>query len=102
MQPIPLEYLRLASFEGAPDSRKTSRPDDAGILDTLRSHYRPIYPFTVYHASAKSLRRYTLFTTTEAARKKWHDALLDALAVREARQEGNMVGSLLISFMNQC
>lgn len=88
-RPTPLEYLRLGDFDSPAENRK-EKPDDRGILDSLRSHYRPVFPFTVYHASAKSTRGYTLYANTEAARKKWKDLLLDTLTVRRVRQEGNM------------
>lgn len=51
-----------------------------------------MYPFTVYHASAKMTRRYTLYASTDAVRQKWNAALVDAMGVRKVRQEANMVG----------
>lgn len=50
-----------------------------------------MWPFTVYHASERSRRRYTLFAASEALREKWRRALEDALAVRGVQQESNMV-----------
>ena len=50
-----------------------------------------MWPFTIYHAYEKSRRRYTLFAASEALRGKWRNALMDALAVRKAQQESNMV-----------
>ncbi|EPQ54101.1 hypothetical protein GLOTRDRAFT_116750 [Gloeophyllum trabeum ATCC 11539] len=88
-RPIPLEYLRLGSFNSPPESRK-ERSEEGGILEALKPTYRSVYPFTVYHASSKSSRRYTLYADSEASRRKWHAALIDALAVRKARQEANM------------
>ena len=76
LQPVPLELLRLGQFDEPPENRK-EKNEDRGILDSLRSHYRPQYPFTVYHAGAKAQRRYTLYTNTEASRKKWHEALVE-------------------------
>ncbi|KAF7986494.1 hypothetical protein HWV62_31305 [Athelia sp. TMB] len=63
--------------------------DDGGILQSLRFKMKPMFPFTVYHAASKGSRRYTLFTTSEALRTKWKDALENALAVYHARQEAN-------------
>lgn len=88
-QPIPLEYLRLGSFSDPPEKRKEQAED--GSRFHFRSTYRDVWPFTIYHAYEKSRRRYTLFAGSEAVRGKWRNALMDALAVREAQQESNMV-----------
>ncbi|KAG9315323.1 hypothetical protein JVU11DRAFT_4464 [Chiua virens] len=87
-RPIPLEYLRLGSFEDPPETRK-ERVEEGGILDSLRGAYRSIYPFTIYHATEKSTRRYTLYAPSESIRQKWHDALVDAKGVDDVRHEGN-------------
>ncbi|KAH7884721.1 hypothetical protein F5I97DRAFT_1929559 [Phlebopus sp. FC_14] len=87
-RPIPLEYLRLGSFDDPPESRK-ERSEEGSILDSLRGSYKSVYPFTIYHAFEKSTRRYTLYAPSEAARKKWHDALVDAKGVDNVRREGN-------------
>ena len=50
-----------------------------------------MYPFTVYHASSKSTRRYTLSVASEGVRKRWQSAFVDAIGVYEVRQETNMV-----------
>ncbi|KAI6155677.1 hypothetical protein BKA82DRAFT_991323 [Pisolithus tinctorius] len=84
-RPIPLAYLRLGSFDGPPENRK-ERPEEGSFL---RVSYRPMYPFTVYHAFEKATRRYTLYASTEAARTKWHDALVNTKAIEDARREGN-------------
>ena len=91
-QPIPLEYLRLGIFDGQPESRKEKAEEGSGILERVRSRYRPMYPFTVYHASSKMNRRYTLYAPSEELRKMWYDALVETIAIREIRQESNMVG----------
>ncbi|TFK47790.1 hypothetical protein OE88DRAFT_1705430 [Heliocybe sulcata] len=88
-RPIPLEYLHLGSFNDPPENRK-ERSEEGGLLETLRPSYRPVYPFVVYHASSKTSRRYTLYADSESSRRKWHSALVDALGIRRARQEGNM------------
>ena len=119
-QPLPLEYLRLASFDASPESRKekahsstsesvsypttypspsflnssnTATTSGSGRLFdySFRSRYRNMYPFTLYHASAKSARRYTLYAESEEARGRWGRALRDAVAVRMARQDSNKV-----------
>lgn len=89
-QPIPLEYLRLGSFDDPPDSRR-EKLEDAGILDRVRPTYKAIYPFTIYHASSKTARRYTLYASSDSMRKKWKYALADAITVRKVHQESNMV-----------
>ncbi|TRM64679.1 hypothetical protein BD626DRAFT_547079 [Schizophyllum amplum] len=88
-RPLPLAYLRLGSFNGATDTRR-ARQDQCGLLDGLRSRTEILYPFTIYHASNKMNRRYTLYVTSEAIRKKWQAAFLNTLAVYKARAEGNM------------
>ena len=64
---------------------------DAGILDRVRPTYKTIYPFTIYHASSKATRRYTLYAPSDSMRKKWKYALADAITVRKVHQESNMV-----------
>ncbi|KAH7930131.1 hypothetical protein BV22DRAFT_1028615 [Leucogyrophana mollusca] len=87
-KPLPLEYLRLGDFDGPAESRK-ERSEEGGILDSLRAQYKPIYPFTVYHASSKASRRYTLYAATEGARKRWKEALVDCKAIHDARRDAN-------------
>ncbi|KAI0661715.1 hypothetical protein C8Q70DRAFT_673507 [Cubamyces menziesii] len=87
-RPIPLEYLRLGIFDGAPESRKEKAEEGSGILERVRSRYRPMYPFTVYHASSKMNRRYTLYAPSEELRKMWYDALVETIAIREIRYAG--------------
>ena len=89
-QPIPLEYLRLGSFDDPADNRR-EKLEDAGILDRVRPTYKAIYPFTIYHASSKATRRYTLYAPSDNIRQKWKYVLADALAVRKVQQESNMV-----------
>ncbi|KIM84853.1 hypothetical protein PILCRDRAFT_817654 [Piloderma croceum F 1598] len=88
-RPLPLEYLRIGSFNEPPETRKVGA-DDGRLLESLRFRMKPLYPFTIYHASAKSTRRYTLYAASESARTKWKDALEDTIAVYKARQESNM------------
>jgi len=90
LQPIPLEYLRLGSFDDPTDSRR-EKSEDAGILDRVRPTYKAVYPFTIYHASSKTTRRYTLYAPSDVMRKKWKYALADAITVRKVQQESNMV-----------
>lgn len=90
-KPIHLSYLRLASFSGPPETRREKAEDTGGILDSLRRVDVPLYPFTVYHASSRSTRRYTFYVTSEALRKKWYNALVDTLAVNRVRDEASMV-----------
>lgn len=64
---------------------------EGGALSALTFNYEPYFPFTIYHASAKSNRRYTLFASSEKIREKWKMAFRDALTVRRVLQESNMV-----------
>lgn len=50
-----------------------------------------MYPFTIFHASAVTHRRYTLYAVSDAEREQWRKVLENAIAVRKARQEANMV-----------
>lgn len=89
-RPIHLSYLRLGSFTSSPMLRK-ERAEEAGLLDSLRSTSTvPMYPFTVYHASHKSARRYTLFVASDGVRQRWYSALVDAIGVHRARQDASM------------
>lgn len=93
-QPIPLEYLCFQSFDATPENRKEkahSSTEQGRLFDSFRSRYRAMYPFTIYHASAMQHRRYTLYANSEAERERWRKALEDAVAVRKARQDANMV-----------
>ncbi len=90
IQPLPLAYLRLGQFDQPSESRK-EKPDERGILDIVRFNMIPQYPFTIYHAAAKSNRRYTLYANTESARTKWYNALTSALGVYEASHDANKV-----------
>ncbi|EKM58279.1 uncharacterized protein PHACADRAFT_140069, partial [Phanerochaete carnosa HHB-10118-sp] len=92
-RPIPLEYLRLATFDTLPENRRekaTSTIEQARLFDSFRSRHRPMYPFTIYHASATLTRRYTLYATSESERELWRRAMVDAIGIRKARQDANM------------
>lgn len=99
LQPIPLEYLRLGSFDDPSESRREIL-EDAGIFDRVRPTYKAIYPFTVYHATSKTTRRYTLYAPSDGMRKKWKYALADAITVRKVHQESNMVH--VSGLLNEC
>lgn len=93
-QPIPLEYLRLAGFDAAPENRRekaSSTVEQTRLFESFRTRHRPMYPFTIYHASATFIRRYTLYANSEADRERWRKALVDAIGLRRVRQEANMV-----------
>ena len=85
-----MEFLRLGQFDEEPESRR-DKSEEGGLLDNLRFNTRPQYPFTVYHSQAKSTRRYTLYTNTEAARKKWQKALEEAITIHGVRRDANKV-----------
>ncbi|KAJ7773279.1 hypothetical protein B0H16DRAFT_1511726 [Mycena metata] len=76
-RPIPLSFLRLGSFTSPHETRR----------EGLKLN--PVYPFTIFHASSKS-RRYTLYVSTEAERRKWHTLFQEAIGLHRARQEANM------------
>jgi RHO1 GDP-GTP exchange protein 1/2 len=89
LQPIPLEYLQLASFNEPPEVRRERA--DSGSFISMGSAKQNVYPFTIYHVGAKSTRRYTLYAQTATARDKWYQALVDAIGLRRARQDANKV-----------
>jgi len=93
-QPIPLAFLRLGSFEDQPESRKEK--NEEGGLFNFQSQNVPIYPFTVYHAANRMARRYTLYATSEAVRKKWHTAFVDHMGVYKVRHDSNMVSFAVV------
>ncbi|PCH42416.1 hypothetical protein WOLCODRAFT_25360 [Wolfiporia cocos MD-104 SS10] len=88
-RPIPLEYLRLASFSEPAEMRK-EKVEEGGLFDRFRTRDIPMFPFTIYHASDRTHRRYTLYAANEAIRSKWNEYLVDAAGVRKVRQEANM------------
>lgn len=87
-RPLHLSFLRLGPFDGPPETRREKAEN--GVLSSLRHQNVPIYPFTIYHSANSITRRYTLCAPSESARDKWKNALVDALGVHKARQEGNM------------
>lgn len=87
-RPLPLSFLRLGTFSDPPEYRK-EYDKEGGVLG-LRYHNVPIYPFTIYHASSRANRRYTLYVLSDSIRKKWFNYLVDAIGVNKARQDGNM------------
>jgi RHO1 GDP-GTP exchange protein 1/2 len=93
-RPIPLEYLRLGSFNEPPEQRR-EKPEGGSLLG-IRRDVRPMYPFTLYHASAKTARRYTLYAPSEEKRRKWEEAIKDACVVGRVSMEANMVGGRLM------
>ena len=92
VQPIPLEYLRLASFDEPPEGRK-GRADNGSFI-SISSTKQNMYPFTIYHANTSIPRRYTLYAHTPTVRTNWYNALVDAIGVRKARQDANKVFAL--------
>lgn len=90
LKPLPLSFLRLGAFNTSPELRR-EKADDGGLLDRYRTQSVPMYPFTIYHASSRSTRRYTLYTASEVLRKKWYNSFVDAIGVHKVRQEANMV-----------
>lgn len=87
---MPLSFLRLGSFTAPPETRKERTDEGGGLLDSFRSQNVPIYPFTIFHAGNKATR-YTLYVNSDAQRKKWYNAFVNAIGVHKVRQEANMV-----------
>ncbi|KAJ3913880.1 hypothetical protein F5877DRAFT_83360 [Lentinula edodes] len=81
-RPLYLSFLRLGSFSSPPETRK-EHPKDGSVLSGLLYQSTPLYPFTIYHEASKQSRRYTLYVANESIRKKWHNFLLDAIAVHK-------------------
>ncbi|KAH0585155.1 hypothetical protein H2248_008413 [Termitomyces sp. 'cryptogamus'] len=89
-RPLSLFYLRLGSFTAPPEVQRT-KSEDGNLLDSLRSTSVTVYPFTIYHASGKSSRRYTFYVASDGIRKRWYSAFVNTLGVYKARQDGNML-----------
>ncbi|KAF5359183.1 hypothetical protein D9756_003436 [Leucocoprinus leucothites] len=83
--PRQLNDISYHGFEDTPDMRKEKI--EGGLLDSLRSHLVPIYPFTVFHSSSRSTRRYTLYVASEAQRLKWKNVLSEAIALHQLRED---------------
>jgi hypothetical protein len=107
-RPIPLEYLKVAQSHGAPQTRRERSEHGSSAkgllsLSGIRGEARPAYPLTFWHAGDKNNRRYTMYATSEGVRRKWENAIVDAISVRRAHQEANMVrGVLLDCFVEKC
>ncbi|KAI0001432.1 CNH domain-containing protein [Russula compacta] len=91
-RPIPLESLRLASFNDESEVRKEAR----GFFKSVGSCFRSlptedVYPFTVYHVAAKITRRHTIYTKTATERNRWHTALVNAIDKRKGEQDLKML-----------
>ncbi len=88
-------------FDASPENRKEKAEDGSlGLLDRVRPRYRQLYPFTIYHASAKMTRRYTLYAHSENERDQWLAAFKQAIKLRSFTQEGNMVrADMIVSYM---
>ncbi|EAU85398.2 signal transducer [Coprinopsis cinerea okayama7 len=82
-RPIPLSFVRLASFNSDPDIRKEK---EGGIFQTKDV---PMYPFTFYHASLAHMKAFKLYVNSDAVRKKWYSSFVDALGVHQVKQESN-------------
>ncbi|KAL9714072.1 hypothetical protein Ac2012v2_002380 [Leucoagaricus gongylophorus] len=86
-RPLYLSFLQLGNFDDVPDVRKVK--SEGGLLETLRSHSAPIFPFTIFHSSSRSTRRYTLYVASEAQRQKWKTSLSEAIALHRLREDSN-------------
>lgn len=84
----------MSNFDAPPENRREkahSSIEQSRIFDSFRSRYRQMFPFTIYHASATLIRRYTLYAVSPEQRERWRKALVDATGVRKVRQDTNKV-----------
>ncbi|KAH8099970.1 hypothetical protein BXZ70DRAFT_1024921 [Cristinia sonorae] len=89
-RPIPLEFLRLGSFDGPFEFRKDKEKVSSYDLSMFRSSRTvKMYPFKVFHASSPNTRAYTFFAQSQEERERWKAKLMDALAVRRVSQDAN-------------
>lgn len=105
-RPIPLDFLRVDSFNLPTEQRKVDDADEnggvaprksllgLGGLGRLWKDGVPVYPFTIHHASLHSKRRYTFYASSDSNRKKWKDAFDEAIGLRKAQQEANRVSGV--------
>ena len=87
--PIEIGAYR-GSFTGPSESRKVST-DGGRLLESLRFHLKPLYPFAVYHAAFNTSRRYMFYALSKSPRAKGKEMLDNTIAIYRARQEANMV-----------
>ena len=87
LQPIPLDFLRLGPFIGPPEQRKGGTTAEA--TDSVVRPTYAMYPFIVFHAA--TLKRETLYVSSEAERNKWKQVLGDTKNLRDVYMDGNKV-----------
>ena len=87
--PIEIGAYR-GSFTGPSESRKVSA-DGGHLLESLQFCMKPLYPFTVYHATFNTSRRYMFYALSKSPRVKGKEMLDNTIAIYKARQEANMV-----------
>src|SRR6266850_4206584 len=96
---MPLECLRLASFDDEPEVQKQDQSIFRRIGSCTSSPTtKLVFPFTIYHVAAKITRRHTLYAESATERNRWKDALKEAVETRKAKQNDNLV--LLSPFRN--
>lgn len=86
-KPIPVECLGLGNFKDEPSSRREEN-GSSRLLSSITKPSRPIYPFTIFHRLDVK-RRYTFYVEKETLRTKWHEAFIDAMAVRQTERDVN-------------
>lgn len=92
-RPIPLECLRLTSFDDEPEIRK----HHLGLLKRVGSCFfssptkEQMYPFTIYHIAARITRRYTLYTKSGTERNRWYVTLESAINARKSQVYARML-----------
>lgn len=95
-KPIPLEFLQLGAFNLGAETRKV---EGEGLRKSRFSFWKetaPVYPFVISHAAVHGKRSYTLFANSDATRKRWQEALKDAIGLREAQQQANRVSGTVL------
>ena len=85
-KPIPLECLGLGSFKDEQVSRREENGTSRLLSITKPSH--PVFPFTIFHRLDVK-RRYTFYVERENLRTRWHEMLVDTLAVRQTERDVN-------------
>ena len=90
LQPIPLAYLGIDRFDLPPENKREKR---GSVIENFRNSNPlvPMYPFTVYHIARKEKHTYTFYASSEAARKKWYDVILDAMSIYNVKMDVNKV-----------
>jgi len=99
IKPIPLECLRLASFDDEPEVRKVPNEQSSKWLGS-RAQPSPTvisYPFTIYHSAAKITRRHTVYTHSATERNRWKTSLDGAIEARKSQEDPKLYAPQVIN-----